>query len=177
MPSSLIRGTKPIGRRQRPSSARPAATTLCAFHYLVCSLSIWATQTMGGVKRVALPLQGEAHPARHRSLRWTTMPLATVQRIGWRRTCYSQALMQACRCPLQLPGALPLAADLILFTATANLSIVSLNLSLMLNPVGFYQVGSLLLAGAAPAVSMCPPTLSSSPADCKATHHSIRLPR
>jgi hypothetical protein len=31
-------------------------------------------------------------------------------------------------------------ADLILFTATANLSIVSLNLSLMLNKVGFYQV-------------------------------------
>ena len=31
-------------------------------------------------------------------------------------------------------------ADLILFTATADLSIVSLNLSLMLNNVGFYQV-------------------------------------
>ena len=31
-------------------------------------------------------------------------------------------------------------ADLLLFTATANLSIVSLNLSLMLNRVGFYQV-------------------------------------
>ena len=30
-------------------------------------------------------------------------------------------------------------ADLLLFTATANLSIVSLNLSLMLNRVGFYQ--------------------------------------
>lgn len=31
-------------------------------------------------------------------------------------------------------------ADLILFTATADMSIVSLNLSLMLNNVGFYQV-------------------------------------
>ena len=31
-------------------------------------------------------------------------------------------------------------ADLILFTATANTSIVTLNLSLMLNKVGFYQV-------------------------------------
>lgn len=30
--------------------------------------------------------------------------------------------------------------DLLLFTATANLSIVSLNLSLMINRVGFYQV-------------------------------------
>ena len=32
-------------------------------------------------------------------------------------------------------------ADLVLFTATANVSIVSLNLSLMINQVGFYQVG------------------------------------
>lgn len=32
-------------------------------------------------------------------------------------------------------------ADLILFTATANTSIVTLNLSLLLNKVGFYQVG------------------------------------
>jgi hypothetical protein len=30
--------------------------------------------------------------------------------------------------------------DLVLFTATANTSIVTLNLSLMLNKVGFYQV-------------------------------------
>ena len=44
-----------------PSSApgSHAATTLCAFHYLVCSLSIWATQSMGGVKRVTLPLRGK----------------------------------------------------------------------------------------------------------------------
>ena len=35
-----------------------------------------------------------------------------------------------------------LCADLILFTATANTSIVTLNLSLMLNKVGFYQVHS-----------------------------------
>ena len=34
---------------------------------------------------------------------------------------------------------MPVLADLLLFTATANLSIVSLNLSLMLNRVGFYQ--------------------------------------
>ena len=30
-------------------------------------------------------------------------------------------------------------ADLLLFTATANTSIISLNLSLMINTVGFYQ--------------------------------------
>ena len=36
-------------------------------------------------------------------------------------------------------------ADLLLFTATANLSIVSLNLSLMLNRVGFYQARCSLL--------------------------------
>ena len=33
-------------------------------------------------------------------------------------------------------------ADLLLFTATANTSIVTLNLSLMINTVGFYQVPS-----------------------------------
>ena len=32
------------------------------------------------------------------------------------------------------------AADLVVFTLTANTSIVTLNLSLMLNSVGFYQV-------------------------------------
>ena len=37
---------------------------------------------------------------------------------------------------------LPVNADLLLFTATANLSIVSLNLSLMLNRVGFYQAST-----------------------------------
>ena len=35
--------------------------------------------------------------------------------------------------------------DLAIFTATANASIVSLNLSLMLNKVGFYQVAKLLI--------------------------------
>jgi len=41
-----------------------------------------------------------------------------------------QSASTACLCP----------ADLLLFTATANTSIVTLNLSLMLNKVGFYQV-------------------------------------
>ena len=35
-----------------------AATTLCALHYMACSVSIWITQSMGYVKRVALPTQG-----------------------------------------------------------------------------------------------------------------------
>lgn len=35
--------------------------------------------------------------------------------------------------------------DLVLFTVTANLSIVSLNMSLMLNPVAFYQVLACLI--------------------------------
>ena len=35
-----------------------AATTLCAFHYIVCTLSIWLTQALGGVKAVKLPLNG-----------------------------------------------------------------------------------------------------------------------
>ena len=38
-------------------------------------------------------------------------------------------------------------ADLVLFTATANVSIVALNLSLMINQVGFYQVRSMLRSG------------------------------
>ena len=35
--------------------------------------------------------------------------------------------------------------DLAVFTATANASIISLNLSLMLNAVGFYQIAKLLI--------------------------------
>jgi drug/metabolite transporter (DMT)-like permease len=35
--------------------------------------------------------------------------------------------------------------DLAIFTATANASIISLNLSLMMNAVGFYQVAKLLI--------------------------------
>lgn len=68
------------------------ATTLCAFHYIVCTLSIWLTQALGGVKSVKLPTN-----------------------------------------------------DLALFTVTANLSIVCLNLSLMLNPVSLYQIAKLLI--------------------------------
>lgn len=68
------------------------ATTLCAFHYIVCTLSIWLTQALGGVRSVKLPFN-----------------------------------------------------DLTLFTATANLSIVCLNLSLMLNPVSLYQIAKLLI--------------------------------
>ena len=40
-----------------------AATTLCALHYIACSVSIWVTQTFGGVKRVTLPFSGD--PERH----------------------------------------------------------------------------------------------------------------
>jgi hypothetical protein len=49
------------------------------------------------------------------------------------RLCHEHADVE-CRC----------CADLILFTATANTSIVTLNLSLLLNKVGFYQVRSMI---------------------------------
>lgn len=68
------------------------ATTLCALHYLACSLSIWATERITGGRKVKLPLK-----------------------------------------------------DLAIFTVTANTSIVTLNLSLMLNSVGFYQIAKLLI--------------------------------
>ena len=42
-------------------------------------------------------------------------------------------------CPLPHPAAH--AADLMLFTVIADISILTLNLSLMLNTVSFYQVG------------------------------------
>ena len=43
-----------------------AATTLCALHYMACSISIWITQGMGYVKRVSLPTQGAAVSTSHR---------------------------------------------------------------------------------------------------------------
>ncbi|KAK9807322.1 hypothetical protein WJX73_001596 [Symbiochloris irregularis] len=69
------------------------ATTLCALHYLACSLSIWVTQHITGGKPIA-------------------------------------------RLPFK---------DLAVFIVTANLSIVSLNLSLMINSVSFYQIAKLLI--------------------------------
>lgn len=39
-----------------------AATTLCALHYLVCTLSMWTTQGLGLVKRVDIPFKGESLP-------------------------------------------------------------------------------------------------------------------
>lgn len=68
------------------------ATTLTAFHFLVCSISIWVTQGLGFIKK-------------------TTMPKR----------------------------------DLALFTVVADLSILTLNLSLMVNTVSFYQIAKLLI--------------------------------
>lgn len=48
-----------------------AATTLCALHYMACSISIWITQALGGVKKVALPLTGGVNPH--------TIPLVVVE--------------------------------------------------------------------------------------------------
>ena len=50
---------------------------------------------------------------------------------------------QWCISLLALDSTSVVLADLVLFTATANTSIVTLNLSLMLNKVGFYQVRQL----------------------------------
>ena len=36
-----------------------AATTLCALHYLACSLSVYASQRLGYLKKADLPVQGE----------------------------------------------------------------------------------------------------------------------
>ena len=96
-----------------------AATTLCALHYIACSVSIWVTQTFGGVKRVTLPFSGD--PVLHR-----------------RFTCCKYNAPK-CLSHIHRPNSTA-CADLVLFTATANVSIVSLNLSLMINQVGFYQV-------------------------------------
>lgn len=37
----------------------PAATTLCACHYLACSIGIWLTQGLGYVRSVKLPFAGK----------------------------------------------------------------------------------------------------------------------
>ena len=36
-----------------------AATTLCALHYLACSLSVYASQRLGYLKKADLPIQGK----------------------------------------------------------------------------------------------------------------------
>jgi len=68
------------------------ATTLCAFHFLSCAVSIWVAQVMGFADRARMPL-----------------------------------------------------GDTILFSVVANVSIASLNVSLLVNSVGFYQIAKLLI--------------------------------
>eukprot|EP00884_Botryococcus_braunii_P023127 jgi/Botrbrau1/9499/Bobra.0252s0114.1 len=69
------------------------ATTLCALHYLACSVSTYvASIASGGQRKVSLPLK-----------------------------------------------------ELILYVFTANASIVALNLSLLINSVGFYQIAKLMI--------------------------------
>jgi len=68
------------------------ATTLTALHFLVCTLSIWAIQHMGYIRKTTMPKQ-----------------------------------------------------DLWIFTFIADISILTLNLSLMLNTVSFYQIAKLLI--------------------------------
>eukprot|EP01023_Acetabularia_acetabulum_P047283 TRINITY_DN4976_c0_g3_i2.p1 TRINITY_DN4976_c0_g3~~TRINITY_DN4976_c0_g3_i2.p1 ORF type:complete len:347 (-),score=38.71 TRINITY_DN4976_c0_g3_i2:113-1153(-) len=68
------------------------ATTLCAFHFLSCWMSINAAQSLGWAKKVSIPLN-----------------------------------------------------DALMFSVLADLSIASLNMSLMVNSVGFYQIAKLLI--------------------------------
>ncbi|KXZ46534.1 hypothetical protein GPECTOR_42g741 [Gonium pectorale] len=68
------------------------ATTLCAFHFLVCGGSVRAMELIGIGKRASMPLY-----------------------------------------------------DCLLFAVVASVSIASLNLSLLVNSVGFYQISKLLI--------------------------------
>eukprot|EP01026_Neomeris_dumetosa_P028628 TRINITY_DN2320_c0_g1_i7.p3 TRINITY_DN2320_c0_g1~~TRINITY_DN2320_c0_g1_i7.p3 ORF type:complete len:345 (+),score=20.86 TRINITY_DN2320_c0_g1_i7:49-1083(+) len=68
------------------------ASTLCAFHFLSCWMSISAAQYLGVAKRVYIPIY-----------------------------------------------------DALMFSLVADVSIASLNLSLMVNSVGFYQIAKLLI--------------------------------
>lgn len=182
-----------------------AATTLCAAHYLACSASIYATQTLGYVKKVSLPVQGE-RLAGCRHAMWCSR-IGTRQRhmyeplhAGTTVPMWLQHVLDSASCMLTC-GVLP-RTDLILFTATANTSIVTLNLSLLLNKVGFYQVGActwlyvriqavVLHVSRMPCMQSCAPcackrtifavhpaalSLLRASADSKAAHHTIRVP-
>ena len=76
------------------------------------------------------------------------LPATTLCALHYASCAMSTATINASRArgpsPPPPPRTLP-RRDLALFTATANASIVSLNLSLMLNKVGFYQVAKLLI--------------------------------
>lgn len=76
----------------RTAVSFPAATSLCAFHYLSCALSMWVAQLLGAAEKAKMPL-----------------------------------------------------ADSLLFSLVANISIASLNISLLVNTVGFYQIAKLLI--------------------------------
>ena len=104
-----------FNRLERATSIQPqlpAATTLCALHYLTCSVGTYTLQKLGKIRPNSMPLKGVATDIVGGAVKLRSQLFLTPQ-------------------PL---------ADLALFTVTADLSIVTLNLSLLLNPVAFYQV-------------------------------------
>jgi hypothetical protein len=87
-----------------------AATTLCGFHYITTAMAMWGAEHLGVSKPAHIPLRGTQPSAAAAS------PLAHT------------------------PNAWLAIADLAGLVVASSVSLASLNLSLMLNSVGFYQV-------------------------------------
>ena len=64
-----LRTPPPASTPPRPTRRRAAAaTTLCALHYLACSLGVYASQRLGYLKKAELPVQGKPiHSVPHMS--------------------------------------------------------------------------------------------------------------
>lgn len=88
-----------------------AATTLCAFHFLSAAFSVKLSQVLGWSRAAHLP---------------------------W-RSKYCSFSKQQLHCSLEISSIMVLTGTLY-FALVANVSIASLNLSLLVNSVGFYQV-------------------------------------
>lgn len=122
-----------------------AATTLCALHFLACSLSICVVQLLGWADRKPLPSGGKVKGVQCLNSR--------VAVIACQHTAHNNALTGACLNCCCLPCHLP--AAVLLFALVANLSIASLNLSLLVNSVSIYQVRPRVMGQVSCSVSRC----------------------
>lgn len=107
----------------------------------MCTASIWVTQHLGLIKKTTMPKRGTNGPPR--TDEWVYIWLIRCL-YAFHVGCgpnsafmHGRHVMVCVRTPN--PSALP-PSDLFLFTAVADVSILTLNLSLMVNTVSFYQV-------------------------------------
>jgi hypothetical protein len=124
-----------------------AATTLCAFHFLSAAACVKLSQVLGWTQSAHMPWRGEA-PCNCQQLVVNVNQVSTCLKCPCWDGTYTQPytayiepypLRQLKLC---CTASSFLSAVVLYFAVVADVSIASLNLSLLVNSVGFYQVSA-----------------------------------